>query len=52
MTMDVYADLFEDDLEQMAGRLDWAAMLFGVDSLRTDHAGLGPRHRPPEAKPR
>ena len=39
MTLDVYADLFEDDLDQVADRLDRAAARSGADSLRTDLAG-------------
>lgn len=38
MTLDVYADLFEDDLDQVADRLDQAATQAGADYLRTDHA--------------
>ena len=38
MTLDVYADLFEDDLDQVADRLDRAATRTGADHLRTDHA--------------
>ena len=52
MTLDVYADLFEDDLDQLADRLDRAAGRAGADSLRTDHArpafdalGSNRRHR-------
>ncbi|QLQ37309.1 tyrosine-type recombinase/integrase [Micromonospora robiginosa] len=40
MTLDVYADLFEDDLDQMADRLDRAAGRAAADSART--AGVGP----------
>ena len=39
MTLDVYADLFEDDLDQVADRLDHAATKPDADYLRTDHAG-------------
>jgi integrase len=39
MTLDVYADLFEDDLDQVADRLDRAVTRTGADYLRTDHAG-------------
>jgi hypothetical protein len=39
MTLDVYADLFEDDLDQVADRLDRAATRAGADSVRTDQAG-------------
>jgi integrase len=39
MTLDVYADLFEDDLDQVADRLDRAAARMGADSLRTDRPG-------------
>jgi integrase len=37
MTLDVYADLFEDDLDQVADRLDQAATRSSADYLRTDH---------------
>ncbi|GIF05325.1 hypothetical protein [Actinoplanes siamensis] len=37
MTLDVYADLFEDDLDQVADRLDQAAR-HGADHLRTGTA--------------
>lgn len=40
MTLDVYADLFEDDLDQVAGRLDQAAARAAADSVRAD--GVGP----------
>ncbi|WP_121400291.1 site-specific integrase [Micromonospora sp. M71_S20] len=40
MTLDVYADLFEDDLDQVADRLDRAAGRAAADSVRT--AGVGP----------
>ena len=36
MTLDVYADLFEDDLDEVADRLDRAAARAGADSMRTD----------------
>jgi hypothetical protein len=36
MSLDVYADLFEDDLVQVAERLDQAAARANADSLRTD----------------
>jgi hypothetical protein len=36
MTLDVYADLFEDDLDRVADRLDRVATRMGADSLRTD----------------
>jgi integrase len=36
MTLDVYADLFEDDLDDVADRLDRAAAHAGADSMRTD----------------
>jgi integrase len=39
MTLDVYADLFEDDLDQVADRLDRAATRAGADSMRTGDAG-------------
>ncbi len=39
MTLDVYADLFEDDLDQVADRLDRAVTRAGADSMRTDQAG-------------
>ncbi|MEU8242094.1 tyrosine-type recombinase/integrase [Actinoplanes missouriensis] len=39
MTLDVYADLFEDDLDQVAESLDHAAMKADADYLRTDRAG-------------
>ncbi len=35
MTLDVYADLFEDDLDAVADRLDEAVRRAGADSLRT-----------------
>ena len=35
MTLDVYADLFEDDLDALAGRLDEAAAGALADSVRT-----------------
>ena len=35
MTLDVYADLFEDDLDQVADRLDQAATR-GADYMRTE----------------
>jgi hypothetical protein len=37
MTLDVYADLFEDDLAKVADRLDRAARRTGGDYVRTDH---------------
>jgi integrase len=37
MTLDVYADLFEDDLDQVADRLDQAARQ-GADYMRTGTA--------------
>ncbi|MBQ1065177.1 MULTISPECIES: site-specific integrase [Micromonospora] len=40
MTLDVYADLFEDDLDQVADRLDRAAGRAAADSVRT--VSLGP----------
>ncbi len=40
MTLDVYADLFEDDLNQVADRLDRAAGRAAADSVRTE--GVGP----------
>ena len=39
MTLDVYADLFEDDLDQVADHLDRAATRTGADSMRTDLPG-------------
>ncbi|MFE9652476.1 tyrosine-type recombinase/integrase [Micromonospora sp. NPDC006431] len=39
MTLDMYADLFEDDLDQVADRLDRAAARAAADSVRT---GVGP----------
>jgi integrase len=39
MTLDVYADLFEDDLDQVADRLDRAATRAGADPMRTGDAG-------------
>jgi integrase len=39
MTLDVYADLFEDDLDKVADRLDQAVTGGGADYSRTDHAG-------------
>ncbi|MFG2007877.1 tyrosine-type recombinase/integrase [Micromonospora sp. NPDC048868] len=40
MTLDVYADLFEDDLDQVADRLDRAAARAAADSVRIE--GVGP----------
>ncbi len=40
MTLDVYADLFEDDLDQVADRRDRAAVRAAADSVRAD--GVGP----------
>ncbi|MEU5964303.1 tyrosine-type recombinase/integrase [Micromonospora parva] len=40
MTLDVYADLFEDDLDQVADRLDRAAGRAAAESVRTE--GVGP----------
>lgn len=40
MTLDVYADLFEDDLDQVADRLDRAAGRAAADSVRTE--GVSP----------
>ncbi len=34
MTLDTYADLFDDDLDEVAGRLD-AAIKATADALRT-----------------
>jgi hypothetical protein len=39
MTLDVYANLFEDDLDAVADRLDQAVTGGSADYLRTDHAG-------------
>jgi len=39
MTVDVHADLFEDDLHAVADRLDQAVTNRGTDYLRTDQAG-------------
>ncbi|WP_255509031.1 tyrosine-type recombinase/integrase [Micromonospora sp. A202] len=39
MTLDVYADLFEDDLDQVADRLDRAAGRAAADSVRTESVG-------------
>nr|WP_278045031.1 tyrosine-type recombinase/integrase [Krasilnikovia cinnamomea] len=39
MTLDVYADLFEDDLDQVADQLDRAAARIAADSVRTEGAG-------------
>ena len=39
MTLDVYAELFEDDLDQGADRLDQAVTEAAADYLRTDQAG-------------
>ncbi|HWS36278.1 MAG TPA: tyrosine-type recombinase/integrase [Actinoplanes sp.] len=39
MTLDVYADLFEDDLDQVADRLDQAVTARSADCLRTAPAG-------------
>ncbi|MFI7279091.1 tyrosine-type recombinase/integrase [Micromonospora chersina] len=39
MTLDVYADLFEDDLDQVADRLDRAAARAAADSVRTEAVG-------------
>jgi integrase len=38
ITLDVYADLFEDDLDQVADRLDRAVAGSGADSVRTEGA--------------
>ena len=38
MTLDVYADLFEDDLDGVADRMDEAILRAGKDSLRTADA--------------
>jgi integrase len=53
MTLDVYADLFEDDLDQVADRLDRAAARAAADSVRTggarpalDAVRPGRRHQP------
>jgi hypothetical protein len=35
MTLDVYADLFDDDLDAVADSLDTAARRAAADSLRT-----------------
>jgi len=35
MTLDVYADPFDDDLDAVADRLDAGARLAAADSLRT-----------------
>lgn len=40
MTLDVYADLFEEDLDQMADRLDRAVGRADADSVRAE--GVGP----------
>lgn len=39
MTLDVYADLVEDDLDQVSDRLDRAAGRAAADSVRTEGAG-------------
>jgi integrase len=39
MTLDVYADLFEDDLDQVADRLDEAATREDADQMRTGDTG-------------
>lgn len=39
MTLDVYSDLFEDDLDQVAGRLDRAATQADADYMRTEKDG-------------
>ncbi|WP_229072224.1 tyrosine-type recombinase/integrase [Actinoplanes sp. DH11] len=39
MTLDVCADLLEDNLDAVADRLDQAVTDRGADCLRTDHAG-------------
>ena len=36
MTLDVYAGLFGDDLDDLADRLDRAAMAAAADQVRTD----------------
>ena len=38
MTLDVYADLFEDDLDGVADRMDEAILRAAEDSLRTEDA--------------
>ncbi len=52
MTLDVYADLFEDDLDQVADPLDRAATRAVAGSVRTEGSGpaldavpLSRRHR-------
>ncbi|MFG1659007.1 hypothetical protein ACGFIY_20995 [Micromonospora chersina] len=40
MTLDVYADLFEDDLDQVADRLDRVEACAAADSVRSE--GIGP----------
>ena len=39
MTLDVYANRFEDDLDEVADRLDRAATRAGADSTRTGRVG-------------
>lgn len=51
MTLDVYADLFEDDLDQVADCLDQAATRENAGYSRTDHAApafdaVRPKRRP------
>jgi integrase len=41
MTLDVYAGLFNDDLDAVADRLDAAAALARADQLRTEVTLLG-----------
>lgn len=49
MTLDVYADLFDDDLEAVADRLDELARTAGrgqvADSVRTAHVIGMPKER-------
>ncbi|MEH0824223.1 hypothetical protein [Micromonospora sp. CPCC 205714] len=45
MTLDVYADLIEDDLDQVADRLDRAAGRATTDSVRTDGVDPNPTGR-------
>src|SRR5690348_17117972 len=52
MTLDVYANLFEGDLDQVAERLDQAATRESADCLRTDLATPAFDAVQPKRKPR
>ena len=46
MTLDIYADLFDDDLDAVADRMDEASMKFLADYVRTKPAVVGLDGRP------